>query len=318
MKIDQKAIKRVLVIGLSCLGDMLLASAALWNLRLYLKEAHFTLWVGPRALGAVEGDPLWDEVVPYDRQGEYAGLRGRAKAIRRMREGRYDLIVDLRSTMMPLLSGARFAPLWGFKGVFAPRGVHEAERNIAAVASLGVPIAIRRLRFYVPQSSRDAADELLGPALKSRLLVVLNPSGSIPEKRWPIERFCHLGLRLVERYGAAVGVLGYLEREIELAKAILEVLGEDGIDLTGRHSLPVVGAFLERSALFVTNDTGTLHMASALMVPTVGIYLLRNTARFGPWGGPHVVVASLRDDVREIPLEQVVEACDFLLGESGV
>jgi len=318
MKIDQKAIKRVLVIGLSCLGDMLLASAALWNLRLYLKEAHFTLWVGPRALGAVEGDPLWDEVVPYDRQGEYAGLRGRAKAIRRMREGRYDLIVDLRSTMMPLLSGARFAPLWGFKGVFAPRGVHEAERNIAAVASLGVPIAIRRLRFYVPQSSRDAADELLGPALKSRLLVVLNPSGSIPEKRWPIERFCHLGLRLVERHGAAVGVLGYLEREIELAKAILEVLGEDGIDLTGRHSLPVVGAFLERSALFVTNDTGTLHMASALMVPTVGIYLLRNAARFGPWGGPHVVVASLRDDVREIPLEQVVEACDFLLGESGV
>lgn len=318
MKIDQKAIKRVLVIGLSCLGDMLLASAALWNLRLYLKEAHFTLWVGPRALGAMEGDPLWDEVVPYDRQGEYAGLKGRFKAIHRMREGRYDLIVDLRSTLMPLLSGARFAPLWGFKGVFAPRGVHEAERNIATVASLGVPIAIRRLRFYVPQSSRDAADELLGPALKGRPLVVLNPSGSIPEKRWPVERFCRLGLRLVERHGAAVGVLGYLEREIELAKAILEALGEDGIDLTGGHSLPVVGAFLEKSALFVTNDTGTLHMASALMVPTVGIYLLRNTARFGPWGGPHVVVASLRDDVREIPLEQVVEACDFLLGESGV
>jgi heptosyltransferase-2 len=318
MKIDPKAIKRVLVIGLSCLGDMLLASAALWNLRLYLKEAHFTLWVGPRALGAVEGDPLWDEVVPYDRQGEYAGLKGRFKAIRRLREGRYDLIVDLRSTLMPLLSGARFAPLWGFKGVFAPQGVHEAERNIAAVASLGVPIAIRRLRFYVPQSSRDAADELLGPALKGRPLVVLNPSGSIPEKRWPVERFCRLGLCLSERYGASVGVLGYLEREIELAKAILEALGEDGLDLTGRHSLPVVGAFLERSALFVTNDTGTLHVASALMVPTVGIYLLRNAARFGPWGGPHVVVASLRDDVREIPLEQVVEACDFLLGESGV
>lgn len=318
MKIDPKRIKRVLVIGLSCLGDMLLASAALWNLRLYLKEAHFTLWVGPRALGAMEGNPLWDEVVPYDRQGEYAGLKGRFKAIRRMREGRYDLIVDLRSTLMPLLSGARFAPLWGFKGVFAPRGVHEAERNIATVASLGVPIAIRRLRFYVPQSSRDAADELLGPALKGRPLVVLNPSGSIPEKRWPVERFCRLGLRLVERHGAAVGVLGYLEREIELAKAILEALGEDGIDLTGGHSLPAVGAFLEKSALFVTNDTGTLHMASALMVPTVGIYLLRNTARFGPWGGPHVVVASLRDDVREIPLEQVVEACDFLLGESGV
>ncbi|HPU77435.1 MAG TPA: hypothetical protein PKY84_03960, partial [Thermosynergistes sp.] len=194
MKIDPKRIKRVLVIGLSCLGDMLLASAALWNLRLYLKEAHFTLWVGPRALGAVEGDPLWDEVVPYDRQGEYAGLRGRAKAIRRMREGRYDLIVDLRSTLMPLLSGARFAPLWGFKGVFAPQGVHEAERNIAAVASLGVPIAVRRLRFYVPQSSRDAADRLIGPALKGRPLVVLNPSGSIPEKRWPVERFSGLGL----------------------------------------------------------------------------------------------------------------------------
>ena len=252
--------------------------------------------------------------MPYDRQGEYAGLRGRAKAIRRLREGRYDLIVDLRSTLMPLLSGARFAPLWGFRGVFAPHGVHEAERNIAAVASLGVPIAIRRLRFYVSQSSRDAADELLGPALKGRPLVVLNPSGSIPEKSGPSSALSPGPAP--DAWG--VGVLGYLEREIELAKAILEALGEDGLDLTGRHSLPVVGAFLERSALFVTNDTGTLHVASALMVPTVGIYLLRNAARFGPWGGPHVVVASQGDDVREIPLEQVVEACDFLLGESGV
>ena len=121
MRVDPEKVDRALVIGLSCLGDMLLASGALWNLRLFLPGAHFKIMVGPRAVEAVRHDPMWQEVEVYHRQRDYPGPWGRLKVISRIRAFRPDLIVDLRSGLNPLFSGARYAPLWGLKELSFPR-----------------------------------------------------------------------------------------------------------------------------------------------------------------------------------------------------
>jgi hypothetical protein len=157
-----------------------------------------------------------------------------------MREGRYDLIVD-SDPRDAAFKGARFAPC-GLQGVFAPGGVHEAERNIAAVV-FGVPIAIRRLRFYVRSRPAMPQTSLLGRPLKADLGRP-EPLGLHPREEVPVERFCRLGLCL-EAHGAA-SALRVFGGEIELAKRYSK-LGEDGLDLTGRHSLPS-GRLLERSA----------------------------------------------------------------------
>ena len=91
MRIEPSKIERVLVVGLSCIGDMLLSSAALYNLRAYLPHAHFTIGANAQVAAMLADDPLWDEIKLYDRgkpNSPYNGWRGRIRAIREFRAAR--------------------------------------------------------------------------------------------------------------------------------------------------------------------------------------------------------------------------------------
>lgn len=315
MRVDPEKVDRVLVIGLSCLGDMLLASGALWNLRLFLPGAHFKIMVGPRAVEAVRHDPMWQEVEVYHRQRDYPGPWGRLKVISRIRAFRPDLIVDLRSGLNPLFSGARYAPLWGLKELRLPKTVHEAERNLICMASIGVPIRTRNMRFHISQAAEEAAERLVGEGR----FVVLNPGGSFPPKRWPEENFARLALHLA-RMGLRVAVIGKLPDEVEMAQRILDGLGSAGIDLRSCPSLEVLGAVLRRASLMVSNDTGPVHLASAAGTPTVGLYSHKDLAlRYGPWCTPHESLLpregarSLEEAMGSIPVDDAIDAAERLL-----
>ncbi len=330
MKIVPEKIDSVLVIGLSCIGDMLLASCALWNLRLHLPKAHFTVWVGPRALAAVEEDPMWDEVSLYDRKKDFSGFFGRLKAVRKVRKGRFDLIIDLRSGAMPLFSGARYRPLWGIRELRLPKTIHEAERNLYAVMTLGVPVRTRQLRFYIPEKERVWVAENVAPKIGDKRFALLNPGAAWPrEKRWPVERFGEFGKRLLED-NLLLGVIGYTEAEQEAAQRICRFIGEKAMPLHGKTGLGRLAALLEEADLFVTNDTGPLHLASAVGTPTVGIYGPTRPERYGPWGNRHRVVfpdlpCAPCGDIRRcprdpekclsfLPVGKVLEASRELLG----
>ena len=336
VRIDRKRVRKVLVIGLSCLGDMLLTTAALWNLRLYLGEdAHFTLWVPPRAIPAVEGDPLWDLVEPYDRGGKYSGFMGRIRAIQKIRQGRYDLILDLRATLLPLFSGARYAPLWGLREAFLPKSIHEAERNLYVIGKLGVPLVQRNLRFFISDEVQNYIFENY-PQLRNREreapFIVFNPGGNsgYPSKCWPVKFFAELGNTLVKRYNALIGVIGYSSAEEKSAKEILSKLPEKSrLDLAGKQTgFQRLSAILGSADLFVTNDTGTIHLASAVGVPTVGLYGPSRPERYGPWGNRHRIVISelpcapcrgkvcisgIEDCMSHISVNRVFSSCQELL-----
>jgi heptosyltransferase-2 len=290
MKIDPKKIQKVAVIGLSCLGDMLLASAALWNLRRFLPEAGFVLWVGPVSRVVVDKDPLWDEVRTYDRSKEYKGLAGRLKIIRELRKEKFDLVIDLRSSLLPLFSGCRYKPLWGAREVLLPKRMHEAERNIYAMSTLGVPVFSRQLRFHVPRDDRLEASRILQERAAGRTFVMMNPGSRNPKKRLPHKLCVELGKRLIKEHSAVVGLMGYAPEEEAAAKAIAAELGTDVIDLSGKQRLSLTAAYMERAGLFVTGDTAALHVASALGTPTAGVYGPSRPDRYGPWGNRHRVV----------------------------
>ncbi|HAA47243.1 MAG TPA: glycosyltransferase family 9 protein [Synergistaceae bacterium] len=290
MKIDPQKIQKVAVLGLSCLGDMLLASAALWNLRRFLPEARFVLWVGPVSRVVVDGDPLWDEVRTYDRSKEYKGLAGRLKIIRELRKEGFDLVIDLRSSLLPIFSGCRYKPLWGAREVLLPKRMHEAERNIYAMSTLGVPVFSRQLRFYIPERDRLEALRTLRERAAKRMFVMMNPGSRNPKKRLPHRLCVELGKRLIKEHSAVVGLMGYAPEEEAAARAIAAELETDVVDLSGKQRLSLTAAFMEQAKLFVTGDTAALHVASALGTPTVGVYGPSRPDRYGPWGNRHRVV----------------------------
>ena len=332
MRIDPAHISRVLVIGLSCIGDMLLSMPGINNLKHYLPKARFTLWAGPTVVNVFKHDPMWSDLVPYDRwspTSEFYGFKGRLRALRIMRKGHFDLVVDLRETLMPLFIGARYAPLLLLKRPFLPKTIHEAERVIQKIYALGVPIVSRSMSYYVPEEERQYAEETL-LSFPQKKLVIANPGGR-EHKRWPVENVIELSQRLIEKRQCLIGIMGYTEEEQTIASRIVKSLPSDyTLNLFGRVPMPRIAAILQKADLFVTNDSGPLHLASAMGTPTVAIYGPSLPDRFGPWGNRHIVLLSqlpcapcdegekclLGNRLKclgHISVEDALQACDNLL-----
>ena len=264
---------------------------------------------------ALEHDPLWDRVEEYRRK---KGPRGRLASVKMVRSYPHDLLIDLRSSAMPLFSGARYRPFWGLRELLLPKKMHEAERNIWCMTTLGVPVFSRKLRFFLPQGAREEACRVLGAIENDLPWVLLNPGAGGRDKVWPSDNFAELGRRLLGTLDVNVGITGYSPVERETAAGICGALGSKRcVDLSGAHHITRLGALVERSLLFVSSDTGPLHVASAVGTPVVGLYLPRNLARFGPWGNRHkCLVAEINDGVepmRTIGVEGVFRACKEML-----
>ncbi|MGI6075920.1 MAG: glycosyltransferase family 9 protein [Pyramidobacter sp.] len=290
MKIEPSKVSRVLVVGLSCIGDTLLSTPALYNLRCFLPHAHFTMAANAQVGAMLKDDPLWNEITVYDRgqkNSKYNGWIGRLRAIRDFRAGKYDLIIDLRSTLIPLVMNCRYRPLWGWRELFLSRRLHEAERNLCCVSSLGVPLASRNMRLYVPPRVRNDVRRQL--AFCKGRLVILNPGGK-PFKRWSAENFAELGKRL-ENLGYQTAVMGYSPDEQSAAAPLLDALPK-ALNFTGEVPMALSATRLGEAKLYVTNDCGQLHMASAMGTPTVAIFGPTDPWRYGPWGTRHEVLSS--------------------------
>ena len=89
--------------------------------------------------------------------------------------------------------------------------MHEAERNIWCMTTLGVPVFSRRLRFFIPEETREEAGKVMASGGKDCPWVLLNPGAGGEKKIWPLENFVELGLRLVDALGVNLGVTGYSE-----------------------------------------------------------------------------------------------------------
>lgn len=137
--------------------------------------------------------------------------------------------------------------------------------------------------LLVPPESACRADELLAG---SGRCVTIFPGASIPERRWGRERFRDLALRL-ERVGLCPVVVGGPD---DCGDGDAIIAGTQGYNLAGKSSLSETVAVLARSALLVSGDSGVLHLAVGLGIPTVSLFGPGIEAKWGPRGARHVVI----------------------------
>lgn len=112
------------------------------------------------------------------------------------------------------------------------------------------------------------------PVELSRRLVVVNPGSSDPRRRWPVEKFAAVADALADA-GAVIAVNG-TDDEAELVRGVIANMRNNASDLTGAMSLSGLCGLIERAAMVLSNDSGPLHLASAIGTPCVGIYWLTN------------------------------------------
>ncbi len=213
----------------------------------------------------------------------------------------------------------------------APDALHQVERNLRLVESLGFTVRERRLVAAIPPEARAAVSGLLRSAGldPQRPFVLLHPGASAAARRYPVERFGETARLLAER-GWPVLVTG-VAREESLVSAVLEQ-APSARALLDTTSLGQYAALIERAALVICNDTLPLHLADALDTPLVALFSGTDLeSQWGPRSTPHALLrrptpchpcylfeCPIGLPCLDIDPREVVEAALSLLsGESG-
>ncbi len=305
--------KRILIIKLISVGDVLFTTPALRALRLGFPKAHLSYLVGSWSKDVIEDNPNLDEIIVYDAP-RHSQDRGRAwlstlSCLRQLRRKRFDLAVIFHRTsfagLLALLAGIpnRVGFDYQGQGKFLTRkvtyevGKHEVDRYLDVVRSLGLNPAGLWTEMLVGSKEQDYASELLrANSLKpgERMVAVLpgggkNPGTFMPTKRWPADRFARLIDEMAQRLQVKVLLVGGPGDE-EVVSAVVSQIKSQAVNLVGKTTFKQLAAVLQRCRLFIGGDSGPLHIAAAVGTPTVGIFGPSDPQLVAPRGGKHLAV----------------------------
>ena len=168
--------------------------------------------------------------------------------------------------------------------------VHAVDEYLCVARAVGAAVDPVDFTLPVSDDARRSVDRLLAnhqvPA--GRPLIVVNPSAARSWKHWPSERWSELLDALAD--AGTILVIGTAP-QVAAHQAITQQARRRPIDLTGRTTLAEMIALLDRAALHLAPDTGTVHVAVALGTPVVAIYGPTSRVRVGPYRHPESVMA---------------------------
>lgn len=306
---------------LSAIGDVINTLPALGALRQRFPGAFLAWLVEDKARGVLEGHPYLDDLFVFERARLTAKARTLsdlrevsreiARLARKLRRAKFDLLLDFHGNLKSGVLGSLACATTrvGYdrrnsrEGNFlfnrcrvrlADSRIHRVEKHLALLEAVGI-----RTRFFpyvlpVPREARSFASAFLSAACPGQPYAVLHPGTSAfgAHKRWPAPFFGRLAERLALETGLEVLVTSG-PGELPLAKEVASHCRAT-VRLPETGSLLQLAAILERARVFVSADTGPMHLAAALQVPVVALFGPKDPVVYGPFGTrSRVVSASL-------------------------
>jgi heptosyltransferase-2 len=295
---------RIVVKAVNWLGDLVMSGPALHAIHDTFPGAHLAVLVR-RELASFYDGAMWvDEVIPYGLRTGVAGLFDQLAVVRRIRAGHFDLAVVLpnsfRSALWMSLAGVQRragydADRRGFmlSHKVAPRAdvqsAHQVYYWLTMVAeTIGAKGAAAAYHLDVNVQSRDKmriwlANRRMRPECP---LIALAPVAAYgPAKEWPVERYAALADLLAERHGAECVLVGGIDDRPQCER-IATQCKSGALVAAAETSVGELIGLLSLCHGFAGNDSGCMHLAGALGVPTVAIFGSTNPKRTGPLG-PH-------------------------------
>jgi heptosyltransferase II len=168
---------------------------------------------------------------------------------------------------------------------------------------------------YVSPSDKAYADEFLARhgVVPGQTLIGVQPGAFSREKMWPAEKFAAVIAYAQKKYAAKILINGSRHEAETIIPVLNAGLVDEPIIAAGRTRLTEASALIARTRLFISNDTGPMHIAAALGVPTLGLFGMVNTVpeESLPWGDAHRVIASPR--IEDISVGSVTDLVDQML-----
>lgn len=282
---NKSNIQKILFITLSNIGDVILTTPALNALHEEFPQAKFTVIVGPKCADLFEADPLVEKIIVYKKNYSFREL---ILFVRRLRSERFDAVADMRHTLFPFLIGARRLTtlIRGKK-----RHQHAVLDHMSKLKFLKrIDPGLLKFRVIIPHKAQEFQKELWSDyRIKGdEYAVGIAPHAASTLKMWYPSNFIELMQMMKKEYRVRFIIVG-----ADDAREICDLVKEgfpEAINLVGKTGIPELAAVISKCNLFIANDSGPLHFATAYGIPTVAIFGPSNQERYGPFGNKHVIV----------------------------
>ncbi len=302
MQIREYQPRKILIRATNWIGDAIMTTPAVRTIRQNFPGAEISILVHPWVADVFSASPYIDRVIPYQKRSVHSGLAGMWRLSRELRRQNFDLAVLLQNAfeaaLIVKLAGIplRLGYSRDCRGMLLSHAIalkkerktiHQVHYYQGLLADAGLELGSDELFLQVSQEDKDSAARFIkaqdGP------LIGLNPGAAYgPAKRWPAEKYADLARMVERKYQARVMVFG--TNDDRQTAAVIARRCKKIIDLTGRTSLAEAMALIERCRVFVTNDSGLMHVAAALKTPLAVIFGSTNPVTTGPFSKNNIIL----------------------------
>jgi lipopolysaccharide heptosyltransferase II len=337
-RIDPSQIKKILLIRLRRIGDVILTTPAISSLRQGIPTASISYIVEKPYRELVEGNPNLDKVIVLEKK---QSLRDFLKLIRLIRKEKYDVVLDFhggpRASLITLLSKAKLKVGYRVKyknfiyNIKLPRSpkeghFHSVENHINLVKALGVDVKSLP-PLYLPKAKKTETEKvekfIEENSLGGSKIIAIHISAGNAFRNWGVDNLVQLTNLLARRPDVKIVLVGTSEDQ-KAEEEILKKSAASLLSLVGRLNLREVKEFISHSSLFVGPDSGPMHIAASTTTPIVALFGPNLPAFNAPWQAKAFVVEKqldcrpckqrrcIHEDfrcLRSIEPEEVYQAC---------
>jgi lipopolysaccharide heptosyltransferase II len=313
--------KRILIFNVNWVGDVLFSTAVIRNIRYNYPDAFIACCIPSRCYQVLKGNPHLDEIIIFDGHDRHRGLLSRLRFVRLLRFKKFDVVYLLHRSFsrafLCWLAGIpqRVGYYTSKRGFLLTKKIsplrdrdalHRIDYYLLVIEQGGLRVEDRYPEFFIGEDDiRFIADFFLQKKiLGSEFCVGLNPGGNWGPKRWPAKQWALLADRLIQELGMRVIITGGAG-DIALAEGIRRLMKAEPVIASGKLTLKQLGALCNRLDVFVTADTGPLHIANAVGTKRIiALFGPTHTRVTGPYPVKNVLVLQ-KDTGCEVPCYKV-------------
>jgi len=304
---SKKPPKNIIVRMPNWIGDLVMATPVLNDLRAHFKDAKITAMCQSNIASVLKHNPNIDEIQSFIKPNGWIHRKAHLEIVDQLKFGKYDLGILLTNS---------FSSAWwfywgnvknriGYQNNFRnfllnyavplPNNVEKQHLVITykmLLDPLGIPLSQTLPKLYVDQAESLAADNMLLQLdidLKKNTIIGINPGAAYGSaKCWLPERFKALNERLLQDPNVYLIYFGD-PAGLSLVNAICDGMGERVINLAGKTTIRTLMALIQKCSVFLTNDSGPMHIAYALQTKLLALFGSTSDVKTGPFGNSQII-----------------------------
>jgi len=302
-----KGIQRILIRSTNWIGDAIMTTPAVRAVRKNFPHAHISLLAKPWVIPIFEHSSNIDQIIEYDINGRHKGVRGIFRLARDIRTYSFDAVILFQNAIeAAIISRLANIPIRiGYntdgRGLLLSHSVkrdvkiktcHQTLYYLDILEKIGLYPDGNHLELSVDPLIKEAVHKIIQQynIASDELIVGINPSATYgTAKQWFPERFAELADQICKSYPARIIIFGG-PGDIDLGRRIESMVNYPVINLSAKTSLGEAIGLIQACQLFITNDSGLMHIAAALNTPLIALFGSTNPITTGPLGKHSIVV----------------------------